>query len=191
MSSEIQKELISAAYEDSEHLNRIVGNLLEITRIETGAVSLHIKTCDLSDVVGAALQSLKNKIGQRTIIVQIPQDLPEIPMDFVLMMRVFVNLIDNAIKYSPPSMPIRILAVLKDKVVKVEIQDSGFGIADMDLFRIFEKFYRSSKSRQITGTGLCLSICKGIVEAHGGRIWAQNNEDKGASLSVELPLVRK
>lgn len=188
LNPEIRKELITTAYEDSDHLNRIVGNLLDITRLEAQALITHIKPCELRDVIGAALQALKNKIESRNIIIDIPKNLPEVSMDFVLMMRVFINLVDNAVKYSQSHLPIGITVELKEKHVQVDIKDSGYGIPQSDLTKIFDKFYRTSQTRQITGTGLGLSICKGIVEAHGGRIWAENNVDQGAVLRVELPL---
>jgi two-component system sensor histidine kinase KdpD len=109
-------------------------------------------------------------------------------MDFTLMMRVFINLLDNAVKYSASEAPIKITAALLDKEVSIEVSDSGFGVPAEDLARIFNKFYRAVKPRQITGTGLGLSICKGIVEVHDGKIWAGNNPDKGATFTVVLPL---
>ena len=112
-------------------------------------------------------------------------------MDFTLMMRVFVNLVDNAVKYSNQGTPIEITTKLLENEVKIEVKDKGFGIPNEDITRIFNKFYRAVKPRQITGTGLGLSICKGIVESHGGQIWAENNPDNGATLNVILPLKKK
>jgi two-component system sensor histidine kinase KdpD len=137
------------------------------------------------------LQSLKDKLENRALQINIPQDLPEIPMDYSLMMRVLVNLIDNALKYSPNQSSIQISARQSGNRVRIEISDEGFGIPEDDLKRIFDKFYRAVKPRQITGTGLGLSICKGIVEAHSGKIWAQNNTDKGATFFIELPLSKE
>jgi len=109
-------------------------------------------------------------------------------MDFSFIMKVFLNLIDNAIKYSPCGAPITIKAVASKDRVKIEIKDHGLGIPEGDLKRVFDKFYRVERPEQITGTGLGLSICKGIIEAHGGYITAQNNPDKGVTFIITLPL---
>jgi two-component system sensor histidine kinase KdpD len=142
----------------------------------------------LRDVLGVALEQLKEKIGARNIRIDIPKDFPEVSMDFFFMMKVFFNLIDNALKYSSADTPIDIKATaLKDKV-RIEIKDHGIGIPQEDLKRIFEKFYRVARPQQIMGTGLGLSICKGIIEAHSGEISAKNNPDKGAMFIITLPL---
>lgn len=183
-----RKELLETAREESDRLNRLVGNLLDMTRMESGALRIFRKPCELRDVLGASLEQLKEKTASRSIDINIPRDLPEVPMDFSFMMKAFLNLIDNAIKYSPSGMPIAIKAVaFKDKVT-IEIKDQGLGIPDGDLKRVFDKFYRVVRPEQITGTGLGLSICKGIIEAHGGQIAAQNNPDKGVTFIVTLPL---
>ncbi len=186
--AETRKELLETAYEESDHLNRLVGNLLDMTRVESGTLKIHLKPCDLRDVIGASLQPLKDKLEGRDIQINIPEDLQEVPMDFTLMMRVFVNLLDNAAKYSAQGTPIKITASLLGNEVRIEVEDRGFGVPAEDLARIFNKFYRAVKPRQITGTGLGLSICKGIVEVHGGKIWAENNADNGATFTVLLPL---
>jgi len=184
-----RKELLETAYGESDHLNRLVGNLLDMTRVESGTLKIHLKPCELRDVIGASLEPLKDKLEGRDVQISIPDNLPEIPMDFTLMMRVFVNLIDNAVKYSGLETPINITASLLEDGVKIEIKDFGFGIPAEDLARIFNKFYRAVKPRQITGTGLGLSICKGIVEVHDGKIWAENNPDRGSTFTVILPLI--
>ena len=191
LDSKTREELLATAYEDSDHLNRFVSNLLDMTRLEAKALKIRIEFCELRDVVGTSLQTLKDEIERRNILIDIPQDLPEIPMDFVLMMRVFINLIDNAVKYSSAETPIAITVTLLEDKVKIDIKDLGMGIPKDDLVRIFDKFYRAVKPSQVTGTGLGLSICKGIVETHGGQILAKNNPDKGATISVILPLVAK
>lgn len=188
LNAEMRKELLKTAYEDSGSLNRLVGNLLDMTRVEAGTLKINAKLCDLRDVIGTSLQALKDKLEKRDVRINILQNIPEVPMDFTLMMRVFVNLVDNAVKYSNQETPIEITAKLVEKEVKIEVKDKGFGIPEEDIARIFDKFYRAVKPRKFSGTGLGLSICKGIVEAHGGRIFAENNSDKGATLTVVLPL---
>lgn len=188
LDQQTREELLATAYEDSDHLNRLVSNLLDMTRLEAKALKIHIEPCELRDVVGSSLQSLKEEIERRNIIISIPEDLPEIPMDFVLMMRVFINLVDNAVKYSRPETPIEITAGSRGDTVTIDVKDNGIGIPKEDLVRVFDKFYRAVKPRKITGTGLGLSICKGIVEVHGGEISARNNPDQGVTISIILPI---
>jgi two-component system sensor histidine kinase KdpD len=183
-----RKELLETAFTESDRLNRLVGNLLDMTRMEAGALKINRKACELRDVLGVTLEQLKGKIKARNIRIDIPKDFPEISMDFLFMMKVFFNLIDNALKYSPVDTPIDIRATaFKDKV-RIEVKDRGIGILQGDLKRIFEKFYRVERPQKISGTGLGLSICKGIIEAHGGQISAQNNPDKGATFTITIPL---
>jgi two-component system sensor histidine kinase KdpD len=183
-----RKELLETAFEECDRLNRLVINLLDMTRMEAGALRISRKPCELRDVLGASLEQLKEKIGPRNIRIDIPRDFPEISMDFLFMMKVFFNLLDNAFKYSPVDIPIDIKATaFKDKV-RIEVKDQGIGIPQGDLKRIFEKFYRVERPHKISGTGLGLSICKGIIEAHGGEITAQNNPDKGATFTITIPL---
>ncbi len=189
LDEETRNELIENALEESERLNRIVGNLLDMTRVEAGALKVFPKPCELRDVIGVSLQELKHKLSRQSLDIRIPHDFPEIPMDFSLMVKVFVNLIDNAVKYSPGAAPIHIHAKMDSDKSRIEISDEGPGIREEDLKRIFDKFYRAVKPDQISGTGLGLSICKGIVEAHNGEIWAENrSEKKGATFVVRLPL---
>ena len=188
LNEETKKELLVDASEESERLNRIVGNLLDMTRVEAGALKVSPKPCELRDVIGVSLQELKPKLSARPVNIQIPHELPEIPMDFSLIVKVFVNLIDNAAKYSPAGTPIQIQARIEGDRARIEISDEGVGIKQEDMKKIFDKFYRAVKPDQISGTGLGLSICKGIVEAHKGGIWAQANSKNGATFVVLLPM---
>lgn len=183
-----RKELLQTAYDDSLHLNEIVGNILDMTRVESGNLKLNVRPCDLRDLIGASLTQLKDKLEGRMVAVDIPGDLLEVPVDFSLMMRVFINLIDNAAKYSPAGSEIYIGAKTEGNMAVMTVKDSGFGIPSGDLEHIFDKFFRAVKPRQVSGTGLGLSICRGIVEAHGGKIWARNNTESGAVFFIRLPL---
>jgi two-component system sensor histidine kinase KdpD len=183
-----RRELLMTAFAESDRLNRLVSNLLDMTRMEAGALRISCKACELRDVLGVTLEHLKEKTGDRNIRIDIPSDFPEVSMDFFFMMKVFFNLIDNAIKYSPADTPIDIKAIVLKDTARIEIKDQGIGIPREDFKRIFEKFYRVARPQQITGTGLGLSICKGIIEAHGGQIIAQNNPDRGAAFIITIPL---
>ncbi|MGA9347641.1 MAG: sensor histidine kinase KdpD [Anaerolineae bacterium] len=180
--------LVENAREEAERLNRLVGNLLDMTRIEAGALKVAREPCDVQDVIGTALESLDDWLRSRPLTVDVPSDLPLVPMDFVLMAQVLVNLLDNALKYSPPGTPIEVRAHVDGAGAHIQVADRGVGIPSDDLERVFDKFYRVQQPGQVTGTGLGLSICKGIVEAHGGRIWANNRDGGGTVVTVTLPL---
>lgn len=183
-----RNELLENAYEQATHLNRLVGNLLDMSRLAAGAIRLKIEPGDVQDVVGAALAQLGNIPPPRKVVPAIPANLPMVPMDFVLITQVLVNLVDNALKYSPPDEPIEIRAQPLGDCLEVLVSDGGPGIADADLERVFEKFNRGGRTGQTGGFGLGLSICKGFVEAHGGRIWAERRGAGGTVITFTLPL---
>jgi two-component system sensor histidine kinase KdpD len=180
--------LIDTARSEADRLNRLVGNLLNMTRLEAGAMHINPTPNDVQDVVGAALEQLADRLGSRSVKVEIPAGLPYIPLDFTLFVQVLVNLLDNAIKYSPPEEPIEIRVQPSGNALEIGVYDQGVGIPAEDLERVFDKFYRVQRPEQVTGTGLGLSICKGIVEAHGGRIWAENRKEGGTAIHIALPI---
>jgi two-component system sensor histidine kinase KdpD len=189
-----RRSLITVAREEAERLNRLVGNLLEMTRIEAGALRPSQEPCDVQEVVGAALDRLGGRLGGRPVMVDVPAVL--VPMDFVLMAQVLVNLLDNALKYSLPGTPISVEAHVSAQpggadgsgVMELTVADRGEGIPPEDLERIFDKFYRVHRPESVGGTGLGLAICKAIVEAHGGRIGARNRPGGGTVVFLTLPL---
>jgi two-component system sensor histidine kinase KdpD len=188
MNEEARRSLVQTAREEADRLNRLVGNLLDMTRLEAGALRLNLEPCDIQDVIGAALAECETVLGKRKVDADIASELPLIPMDFVLIQRVLVNVIDNALKYSPPDSAIEIQAAPSNAFVEISIGDRGMGIPTADLARIFDKFYRVHHPGSVSGTGLGLSICKGIVEAHGGFIGAENRQGGGTLITVALPL---
>lgn len=188
MDDESRKDLLENAYEEAERLNRLVGNLLDMARLEADVMKVTPHLCEITDVIGAALKSLEDRLADRRVTVNIEEKLPHIPMDFLLMMKVLVNLIDNAIKYAPFGLPIEIEASKKDDRIEIRVLDRGLGIPEEDLDQIFNKFYRVKRPQNFEGTGLGLSICRGIVEAHKGRIWAQNRPGGGTIITVSLPI---
>jgi two-component system sensor histidine kinase KdpD len=188
LSEATRRSLVENAREEAERLNRLVGNLLDMTRIEAGALKVVREPCDVQDLIGAALEPLDSRLRGRPLTVDVPSDMPLVPMDFVLMAQVLVNLLDNALKYSPPGTPIEVRAHVDGAEARIQVADHGVGIPPDDLERVFDKFYRVQQPSQVSGTGLGLSICKGIVEAHGGRIWANNRHDGGTVVTVALPL---
>lgn len=188
LNEEYRKSLIVTAREQADRLNRLVGNLLSMTRIESDAIKLNREPGDIQDVIGTALEQLGTRVAEHEIKVNVPEDFPLVTMDFTLIVQVVVNLLENAVKYSPKGSLIEISTSLVDHKAVLEIMDRGMGIPPADLTRIFDKFYRVQRPENISGTGLGLSICKGIVEAHHGNIYARSREGGGTILSVELPL---
>jgi two-component system sensor histidine kinase KdpD len=187
-----RRELLETAGDEAERLNRFVGNLLDMTRIEAGAIRLKIELCDVQELVGCALAAMESRLGNREVLVTLPQGLTLVPLDIVLMNQVLVNLIDNANKYAPASSCVEIQASAESEWLNLEVSDRGPGVPHSELSRLFDKFYRISVPERAGGTGLGLSICKGIVEAHGGGIRAENRDCGGLSIKINLPLsVRK
>ena len=183
-----KQELLQSAREESGRLNRIVNNLLDMTRMEADVLRISKKPCELRDLVGACLQQLKEKTGGRNIKIEIPKDFPEIRVDFPFALKAFFNIIDNALKYSPEDSLIEIKASRDGTLARIQIRDHGRGIPKEDLHKIFEKFYRVERPHDALGTGLGLCISKGIIEAHGGRITVESELGKGSVFSIEIPL---
>ena len=188
MDAETRDNLLETAREEADRLNRLVGNLLHMTRIEAGAMRLNCQPLGVDDLVGASLEQIGSRLGDRPVVINVPPDLPLVSMDFVLMLQVLVNIFDNAIKYSPPDAPIELCARTAGAFLEIEVADHGPGIPQEDLQRVFEKFYRVHRPESVSGTGLGLSICKGILEAHGGFIAAENRPGGGALITMALPL---
>jgi two-component system sensor histidine kinase KdpD len=187
LDSATQQELIETASQEAARLNRFVGNLLDMTRLEAGAMKIVRQPCDVQDLIGTALAEADGRLQQRTVTIDVPPDLPFVPADCNLMGQVLRNLVDNALKYSPADSEVVIRARRTEGQIRIEVADRGIGIPPQDLEYIFDKFYRVQHPSNVTGTGLGLSICKGIVEAHGGRISAQNRPGGGTVVTVALP----
>jgi len=186
-----RKDLLSMIDEESDHLNRLVGNLLDMTRIEAGALKPNRQWNILSEIVEGVLNRMHRTLKDHYIEINIPENLPLIALDYIQMEQVFSNLLSNSAKYSPVGSIILIDAsVLDDQYLLVKISNQGPKIDNEDLLRIFDKFYSVSRSNKVSGTGLGLSICKGIIEAHSGKIWAENISD-GVAFIFSLPLLWK
>jgi len=185
-----QEELIATIQDESERLNRFINNLLDMTRLESGAVVAHAEATDLADVIGSALRRASKVLGVHHVKIEIKPDLPMPNLDAVLLEQVIFNLLDNAAKYAPPNSEICVAAALDSSVIRVEVRDEGDGIPSEDLERIFDKFYRvHAGDRKRAGTGLGLAICRGFIEAMGGTIKAGNRSDRsGAIFTVTLPV---
>jgi two-component system sensor histidine kinase KdpD len=184
-------ELLTTLQEEAERLNRFVSNLLDMTRLESGAIELKLELIDVAEIVGSALQRAGNVLAGHHVEVDIGPHLPMLRLDAVLFEQVLFNLLDNAAKYSPAGGRIDIRATRDGELVELEVVDEGPGIPPADLERIFDKFYRvQAQDRRRAGTGLGLAICRGFVEALGGWIVARNRRDRsGAVLTIRMPVV--
>jgi two-component system sensor histidine kinase KdpD len=158
-----------------------------MTRIEAGGVHLNLELCDIQDLISTVVNQFSTRLLNHPIQLDIPNDLPLISCDAVLIAQVITNLLDNSCKYSEEGSPIKIGVINRINEIEVYVRDTGVGLSDEDLGKVFDKFYRSAHAKNTTGTGLGLSICKGIIEAHGGHIKATNNPDRGTSIHFRLP----
>jgi two-component system sensor histidine kinase KdpD len=182
-----RRNIVRTAREESERLNRLVENLLNMSRIEAGALHVTRQSGDVEDAIGSALEQLGRRLQDRAVSIAIPDKLPLLPMDFVLIVQALVNIVDNALKYSPADTPVEICARRIETEVQIQVMDRGIGVPPDDLEHIFDKFYRVHRPDSVTGTGLGLAIAKGIVEAHGGRIWAESCPEGGTIITLTLP----
>jgi len=188
-----EQEMLDIAWEQVEHLNWLVGNLLDMTRLDAGAVRLKSEPCDLQDVVGVCLSQLARRLAGRRVDVDIAPELPLVPLDFVLITQVINNLLDNASRYSPPDTPIELrvsMAAGLEPGVLVSVRDHGPGLSRETLSCLFDRFQPVDRPEGGGGAGLGLPICKAIVDLHGGQISAENHLEGGASFSFTLPLER-
>jgi two-component system, OmpR family, sensor histidine kinase KdpD len=183
-----KRNLIQIGREEAERLSYLITNLLDESRIEAGAMKMSRQPSEVQDLVGAALEQMGSRASARSIRIDISPELPFVSVDFGLITQALVNVIDNAIKYSPADSPIEIKGRQVDQEIHIEVADHGIGIPPQDLLRVFDKFYRIQRPDNVAGTGLGLSICKGIVEAHGGSITAENRPGGGTIIRLVLPV---
>lgn len=179
---------LETAYEETVRMNRLINNLIDMARLEAGAFKLSLKAYEVRDLIGTAVKEFEEELKTRKVTIKIPDDFPDVSMDFALMVKVLTNVIDNAIKYSPFNLPIDIEAAIVDGNLQIKVCDRGLGIPPEDLGQIFDKFYRVKRPENFEGTGLGLSICKRIIEAHKGKIWAENRSGGGSIVTIALPL---
>ncbi|MBU6482031.1 MAG: type IV pili methyl-accepting chemotaxis transducer N-terminal domain-containing protein [Nitrospirae bacterium] len=188
--SPMRKEFLKGIDQELDYLNRLVENLLDMSRLEAGMLMPRREWHVLDELVEGAIRRVEVLLARRPLHVRLAQGLPPIYVDGVQIQQVLVNLLDNAIKFSPPESPIRITALLAAETLEVRVSNSGDGIPSDELNRIFDRFYRvqSGRSYGTPGAGLGLAICKGIVEAHGGHIMAQSVPGEETTILFRLPL---
>lgn len=183
-------ELVSTIVEESERLHRFIGNLLDMTRLESGAMQPNASLHFPGDIVGSALRRASRLLARHKVDVALPADLPMLRVDAVLFEQVIFNLLDNAAKYAPPASTIAIQGWRDGNQVVLRLLDEGPGIPPEDLERVFDSFYRVRKTDHVpAGTGLGLAICRGFIEAMSGTITAANRADRaGAVFTIRLPI---
>jgi two-component system, OmpR family, sensor histidine kinase KdpD len=179
-------DLLGAICLEAERLEQLVGNLLEMTRLASGTLRVKREWVPVEELVGSALTRLESRLNGRPVRTELPADLPLVSVDPVLAEQVFVNLVENVVKYTPPGSPLEISARTEPGHVVIDVADRGPGIRGGQEGRIFEKFFRGEHPG-VSGAGLGLAICRGIVEAHGGKLSAENREGGGALFRIRLP----
>jgi two-component system sensor histidine kinase KdpD len=186
LSGATRDDLVASICGEAERLERLVTNLLDMTRLESGSLSLHRDWVPLEEIVGSALTRLEDRLADRKVNVDLPADLPLLFVDPVVFEQLFVNLLENASKYTPAGTPIEVRARQERETVRIDVSDSGPGLPPGSEERIFEKFQRGPHPGT-SGAGLGLAICRGIAEAHGGSIRAENRSAGGATFHITLP----
>ena len=188
--AEAKAELLATIIEESERLNRFIANLLDMTRLEAGAVAPNLSAQDVAETVDTALRRTQKILADHRVAVEVEADLPALALDPVLFEQVLVNLLDNAAKYAPEGSTVTVRARRAGDRVRIAVLDEGDGLPEADVERVFDKFYRVRKGDRVrAGTGLGLAISRGFVEAMGGTVTAENRRDRGgACFTVSLPV---
>lgn len=186
-----ERELMTIINEEADRLNRLVAEVLEMVRIEAGKLHLEKRAHDVGEIIGAVLTDLSPELHGRPVDVRLQAALPAADVDFDFVLQVLRQLLDNALKYSPAGSPLTIAARAGDGRIVVSVADRGGGIDEHEQILIFDKFFRAREHRfRVPGTGMGLAIAKGIVEAHGGKIWVTSEPGQGSVFSFSLPVYR-
>jgi two-component system sensor histidine kinase KdpD len=188
-SSPGDRELLVAIVDESRRLGRLVDNLLGMARLDSGAVAPNRQWHVLEEIVGVALHTVKRELAGHPVDVRIPADFPLLYIDGILMEQVFVNLLENSARYTPPGSQVEISAQVTGEGTEIQFADNGPGLPPGSEARVFERFFRGSAEPADgrRGVGLGLAICRAIVEAHGGRMTAANRPAGGAEFRIHLP----
>ncbi len=180
--------LVDDIYSAAQRLNRLVKNLLDMSRLESGMLKPNLQWCDASDLVQVVLRNLAKELADHHVRLEIAPDLPLVYIDFVLMEQVLTNILMNAAQYTPAGTVITLRVAAVEQVFAFVVEDEGPGFPQEEIEHIFEKFYRLHKTKS-GGTGLGLSIARGFVEAHRGTITAENRIEHGARFIIRLPML--
>jgi two-component system, OmpR family, sensor histidine kinase KdpD len=185
---EERKALAQSVYEQSRQMGELVGNVLEMTRLEAGAIALNRDWHAIGEIVGSVLRRMDERLGGRPVEVDLPLELPLVRVDAALIEQVLVNLLENATKYTPAETRIALRADRREDALVISVEDSGPGLPPGDPERLFAKFHRGATESSVGGVGLGLAICRAIVHLHGGKIWAERRAEGGSAFRFTLPL---
>lgn len=180
-------ELNQTVFDEARRMSHLVNNLLDMTRLQAGAIRLNKQWYPLEEIIGGVLNRLRNRLVDYPVSVNLPPDLPLVQMDGVLIEQAVTNLLENTVKYAPPGTQIEIGAEVESDHIVMSIADNGPGFPPGDEERIFDKFYRAQTESATGGVGLGLTICRAIMEAHGGKIWAGPRAKGGALFCLSIP----
>ncbi len=187
--SSSQRELVSIVSEESDRLNRLVTEVLEMARTDAGKLRLNRQSCIVEDLVRAALHESRRTLNGRRVEVQISPNVPTVGADAELIQTVLRSLLDNAAKYSSAGEAISVLVEQEDRFVRISVTDHGLGMCEEDLSHVFERYYRGAATQaSVHGMGIGLAVARDIVRAHGGKIWAESSPGQGSRFSFTLPL---
>ena len=187
---EQERELLTTILEETDRLNRLVGNILDLAKIRAGALIPTRQAAAVDEIVGAVLARMRPRLQAPGIRVEtkIRPDLPDVMVDEMQLDQVLTNLLENAARYTPAGSEIQVSAGVFREAVQVRVSDRGPGIPTEERERVFEAFYRGGRSPEMPGSGLGLAIAKAIVTAHGGRIWVEGAPGGGAAVVFEIPI---
>jgi two-component system sensor histidine kinase KdpD len=185
---EARAALLRTVKEEAQRMNRFVGNLLDMARLESGILTLRKEWHDIQDIIGVALREMGEVLQGRPVRLDVPSGLSLVQADLALIVQVLANLLENGVKYSLPGSDILVSVRRAENALWVGVGDRSPEIAEADRDRIFDKFYRLQSSKHVSGTGLGLSICKGIMQAHGGDIWVEPRDGGGNMFLISLPV---
>jgi len=188
LKAEDKLELNRAIYDEAQRMSTLVNNILDMARLDAGAVVLNKQWYPLDEIIGVVLTRLQKRLEGRPVTVKLPPGTPMIYVDTVMIEQVLINLLENVLRYTPEKSPVEIMAEASNFAVKISVADQGPGIPAGLENQLFEKFYRVRNEAAQSGVGLGLAICRAIIEAHGGSIQAQNRPTGGAVFSFMIPL---
>ena len=188
LSAQEREELARSIYERARDMSELVAKILQMTRLESGAVRIERDWASVGEIAEAVLRKLADRLKDHRLIVEIPTDLPLVRVDAALLEQVLANLLENAVRYTPAQTVIRLRARSGAGEITVSVEDFGQGLAEGEVEKIFDKFHRSHPEGGTGGVGLGLSICRAIVRLHGGRIWAEAIPAAGTAVRFTLPL---
>jgi two-component system sensor histidine kinase KdpD len=188
LKAEDKLELNRAIYDEAQRMSTLVNNILDMARLDAGAVVLNKQWYPLDEIIGVVLTRLQKRLAGRPVTVKLPPGTPMIYVDTVMIEQVLINLLENVLRYTPELSPVEIIGEASNFAVKISVADRGPGIPAGLENQLFEKFYRVQREAAQSGVGLGLAICRAIIEAHGGSIQAQNRPTGGAVFSFMIPL---